>query len=171
MRYIFPAKLIGSNHLSCRRLLIASWCVGLFWGVLCPGVSEIHTSWMRACLDSRVTIVGLLLVPLSPLLISAVAVYLSCPYLLCPLCFCKAFTFGLCAFAVASAYGSAGWLVQFLFMFTDCLTLPALCWFWIRHADGNKGSLRKDILCCTIWFLAIGIVDYRAVLPLLKEII
>lgn len=171
MRYIFPAKLIGRNRRSCKMILILVWCGGLLLGALgASGASNSINSLMRACVDSRVTIVGLLSVPLLPFLFSAVAVYLSISWLIYPIGFVKAFCFGFCACAVTIAYGSAGWLMMYLLLFTDCLTLPVLCWFWIRHVDGNKGRLWGDGVACMLWFVLIGSFDFWVVLPLLDKI-
>ena len=170
MRYIFPTKLIGRCRRSCKIILAALWCAGLICGISAAACAGILPSLMRACCQSRVSIVSLLFVPLLPFLFSAFAVFISCPRLVCFVGFLKAFSFGLCLRAVSAAFGSAGWLVCSLLLFTDCVTMPALFWFWLRHADGNISSLGKDSLICTTWFLLIAIIDSAYVTPMLIQI-
>lgn len=126
---------------------------------------------MRAAANGRVSITGLLSAFLLPLLFSAFAVYISQPWLLVPVAFGKAFSFSYLAFGVTLAFGSAGWLVRSLLMFSDCLTLPLLWWFWlccIRASD--RDALRSFLVTCTA-ALMIGCLDYGAVSPLLRNLI
>lgn len=171
MRYIFPVKLIGQNCRSCRKSLVVFWCVGLICGIFTAAGAGNLSSLMRACCHSRVSIVGLMFVPTLPFLFSAVAVYFSFPRLLYPIGFLKAFSFGFCLQAVSSAFGSAGWLMRFLLLFTNCMTIPVLCWFWLRHVDGNTGNWIRDTLICCGLFLITAILDHSWITPLVYQII
>lgn len=157
---------------ACTPVLALSWSLGLFAGVffgIQAGPSVL--SLMRAASVSRVSIVGLLICNVLPFLISAFAVSLQRSLLLPVIAFLKAFSFGFCAMAIVRAFGTAGWLVGGLLLFSDCLSLPALCWFWLRQADGRCVQLKKDLITGLLVTAIAGILDCCLIAPFLVHII
>lgn len=149
------------------RLLLASfWCAGLFFGIygyLTAGTPFL--SWMRGVVPGSVSIVGLLGITVFPFLISALAVFFSTPWLLLLVCFCKAFLFSFVSLGIWQAFGSAGWLARLLWMFSDCIGIPLLYGFWLRHLSGDRAVGGLETGCYLAAFVLLGSVDYRIISP------
>ena len=171
MNRFYPQKLMGCKHHSCNFMMATCWCAGLSAGFFLAANAGSYFSLMRACCDSRVSIVSLLIVPCFPFLISAIAVYFSYRSLLYLCAVFKMFGFGFCLSMVLQTYPGAGLLVCILLMFTDILTVPAICRFqWCGCSRGRKYLLCQAVLCLC-WFAAVCSVDYIWIMPLLREII
>lgn len=167
-RHSMPAWWCGV----CTPLLALFWGAGLLLGVglACQAGDSIF-SLMRIAASRRVSIVGLFSSILLPFLLSAAAVYLHGASLLLPVSFLKAFSFGFCAVTVMKAFGSAGWLVCRLLLFSDCCLMPVLFWFWLRHIRGGRRSVKMDMRLCAILIAAVGSIDYFLISPFLMSII
>lgn len=170
MHCSFPQKLIVCVRRSCKAILVLFWYIGFCGGALAAAAAGNLTSLMRAYCDSSVSIVGLLIVPFFPFLLSAVAVYFSCTWLLYSTALGKMFCFGFCACAVSGTFGNAGWLICLLLLFTDFFTMPVLCWFQLRYTDTNKKKFWTDVFICVFWFAAVCIADRIWIMPLLRDI-
>lgn len=155
----------------CKHLLALCWCLGLLLGILAASASDDLVSMMRRSLSCPVSIPGLLAATVLPFLLSAYAVSLSEPWLLLPICMVKAFGFGFCAFGVSLAFGSAGWLVRLLFLFSDVCVIPVLFFYWLRHIRGDAARSYRDLVCCLIAAVAIGAMDLYFVSPFLVKLI
>ena len=156
----------------CKLFLALSWHFGLLCGVLITDKCDPDLlSLMRSAVLSRVSIVGLLAVTFLPFLLSAFAVIFSSPWLMIPISFLKAFSFGYCASAVSTSFGSAGWLVRWLLLFSACCSVPVLYWFWLRHISGSQKSLWMDLVLCAVIVLLIGCLDYRVISPFLVKLL
>lgn len=156
-----------------RRIFLALCFYGglLLGAVLATQAEESFISWMRTVQVQRVSIVSLLGAAFLPFLISAYAVLISQVWLLFPVCFLKAFSFGFCVAGVSYVFGSAGWLVCGLLLFTDLCTMPMLLFFWLRHIDGaHRPQLAESALTASLLFLA-GSLDHCLITPFLAEII
>ena len=164
--------LLHENTHRSRRpavfLLALAFLSGLLVGCVIQLSAEFDSlSWMRGMADAPVTIVGLLSVVFLPFLFSAFAVYASQRWLLFPIAFCKALSFALAACGISIAYGSAGWLMRFLLMFTDILSLPLLAFFWLRYSGGGR---RLSLYSVFTYFAAaacIGSIDFFVISPFL----
>ena len=102
--------------------------------------SETILPLMRAAVGSRMSIVGVIASRFLPFLFAAFAVYLAKPWLLIPVFIIKGFAISWIGCLVAAAFGSAGWLVQPLFQFSELLLMPVLCWFSIRNISESRVS-------------------------------
>ena len=156
-----------------RTILVLSllFFLGHLLGILVSGTaSDFFLSEMRTAVYGRVSIIGLLSSAVVPFLFSAFAVYLGRPILLIPIAFCKAFLFSYVGYRWWIACGQAGWLVTGLVMFTACLSLPILFWYWRRYINGRKfeWGIFLLVLCC---LCAIGIADQQWIMPFLRSII
>ena len=152
-----------------RRLLLSLlWVVGFaFGGVYSFGSGNSNFFMMRSILLDSVSIVSLIAVSYIPFLFSAFAVSMGLLWLLYPICFLKAFCFGFVSTAVCISFGSAGWLMRLLLMFSDIFSLPLLFLYSLRHiSDVSKFSFSEFLIIASV-FMLIGSVDYCYVLPLL----
>lgn len=145
--------------------------LGHLLGVWVSGTArDFFVSQMRGAVDRPVSIVGLLLSAMLPFLLSAWAVYGRRPILLIPIAFCKAFSFSYVGSRCWIVWGSAGWLVTGLMMFTAVFSMPVLFWYWRRYVGGRtfEWFIFLLVFCC---LLAIGIADHLWIVPFLSGII
>lgn len=155
-----------------KAILALAWFLGLISGILFSVMaSDSVFPTMRAAATGCVSISGLLSAILLPLLFSAFAVYISQPLLLIPIAFGKAFVFSFVGMSVMAAYGSAGWLVRFLLMFSDCMMLPFLWWYWLRYLSGSRASAFCSTALLVSLAVIIGSFDYRVISPFLADIL
>jgi len=171
LRFIYTSKVIERSHCSCKNILRILWCGGLICGIMAAACAGNLTSLMLTFCQNRVSIVSLLIVPLFPFLISAFAVFYFDFRFLYPVCFLKAFSLGFTARLVMDAFGSAGWLVCGMLLFTDIMTAPALLYAWLRFAERNRSVYPKVCIGCIAWFVIIVLSDHGLIAPLLKQIL
>lgn len=145
----------------------AGFCLGIY---IASQTNKFVSSMMRAAPFSSVSIVGLFVVSLLPLIVSAFAVYGSAPLAILPVAFLKAFGFAFCSEIILSAYGSAGWLVRFLLLFSDSCVCVILLWFWFRNINGATYSTKKELAVCTGMTLLLGSIDYFFICPFLLKL-
>lgn len=154
-----------------KVLLASVFLLGHLLGVLLSGsASELLFPVMRALPGSRATLAGLLAAAALPLVCSACAVYLRQTLLLFPIAFWKAFFFSYVAFGLFRAWGSAGWLLTGLSLFSATAAMPALYWYWLRHIGGSPFRWADAGLTLAV-LVVIGIIDYCLIGPFLAEII
>lgn len=155
----------------CRKLIPVCFAFGMICGIVFAHCSDILASLMRQALFCQVSIVGLATVSILPFLLSAFAVLISCPVLLPVIVFSKAFLFGTCAAALDLTFGSAGWLVRMLLMFSDIASLPVLYWLWLRCSSLNPRGLLRDFLFALLVTGCIGGIDIWIIAPFLASVI
>ena len=151
-------------------LLAACFLVGFVLGVRMSCGVDFSVSLMRGAMAGSVSIVSLLCVLLLPLLFSALAVYFSKPRLLYCIAFVKAFAFAFVSAAITSGFASAGWLARWLLMFSDCLSLPLLWMYWLRHVPGRRAFQAADVSVIAGCIGLVGLCDQILVMPLLQGI-
>lgn len=149
-------------------LLALSFVLGLVLGALLfLSAENDSTSLMRMAKNGPVSIVGLLSVSFLPFLISAFAVYVSQPWLLPVIALCKGASFSLVSLGVTAAYGSAGWLMRLLLMFSDLCALPLLLFFWLRYISGERRFTAWSACRYLAALLTVGSIDYCLISPFL----
>lgn len=156
-----------SNTAVIRKLFLAIfWILGLLTGSFFAfKAPSAYTSLLRMITTERVSIIGLGLILFFPLIISAIVVHFSVPLLLLPLAFFKAFFFSFFSYGFVLAFGNAGWLVRWLFVFSDsCMIIPLL-WLWFRNISGNRGTLKNDLVLCSVFAAFFGCIDYFTISP------
>ena len=157
---------------SAAVFLALSWLAGLMLGV----VLFVHTdgcfsSLMRGALDDTVSIVVRISVAVLPFLFSAFAVYIFKPGLLLPVCFLKAFAFSFVSVGVLSSFGSGGWALRWLLMFTDILSLPVLYFYWRQHISGDVCFSGSGTFFMLSLLILIGCIDCCCISPFLAGLI
>ena len=137
------------------------WIAGLICGnFIANQASDQYLLLMRSAVSCSVSIIGLLAAECFPFLCVFFSVYISRPKLIYFVCFCKACSFSFTGFAILSAFGSAGWLVRFLFQFTSNGALALLCWYALRHLNGNCEKIGTDGVLCGLLVCCLGCIDY-----------
>ena len=149
-----------------HRLLSACWLLGVLLGFSAALQAGENVAVLMCRISfGSVSIVDLLLSCLFPFLIAAIAAYLSEPWLLLIVCLLKAFLFSFCAFGISLAYGSAGWLVRILLLFSDLILLPILyfyCYFLLKKGFG-RAKVLSYIVCAAV--LVVGFVNKYFIVP------
>ena len=158
----------------CKKMLFplaCAWFIGLISGVLFSmSASGAFVSTLRTAPSSCVSFFGLLSAILLPLLSSAAAVYFSTPVLLFPTVFMKAFLVAWLGLGILAAFGSAGWLIRMLLMFSEILSLPLLWWYWQRILSGQRDR-GLCTLIALLFALGIGCADYYLIAPFLVDLL
>lgn len=168
----FPLRFCTDSRKKLAVLLALSWCVGIAIGLFCAlHADSLLDSLMRTRVDPSVSISGLLAVFSLPLLFSAFAVYTSQFWLLIPLSFLKAFSFSYVGTLFCCLSESGGWLIRFLYLYSDCFASFLLCRLWIRCCNCSRRDGLASCAVTGILFLAVGIADYRLVSPFLYSLL
>ena len=166
--YGFGKRLFRNISCKCTMYHLAwAWLSGLIIGFLAAmssGYFDFHGQFTSA----RPTFLSVLAVTVFPFLVSAVLSLAGQLWLIPCISFLKAFGFAYISVLVMNAYGSAGWLIQFLTMFSDCVSLPLLWWFWCSLLKSER-SLQISAAAAPILVLIAAIwVDHRMILPFLS---
>ena len=145
--------------------------VGCSFGVYISHLSDGYTFYlMRMAAASPVSIVGLTFVILLPFLSTAFTVWISKPLLLLPISFFNSFSFTFILCCTIASFGSAGWLVCVMLLFTNSTVHFCLFRIWIRCFNGSFRSCAEDLFRCFWYSLAISFVDYFFVAPYLVQL-
>ena len=169
MLHTFFSSLNSSRKCNARIYLLAFlWILGLtFGGFIALHNEDYILPMMRTAVTLRVSIVNLLVLQLIPLVISALAVYFSIPLLIYPLCTFKAIFLGFILGSLGRVFGSAGWLIRLLYLFTDTIMTPLLLWYWFKHISGTKLSINRDNKILFSAFSITAMLEYFAISPFL----
>lgn len=157
--------------LFCRRgylLLALFFCCGAACGVyVALGSENSILSLMRMAMVSHVSIVGLTVSTFLPFLIAAFAAYAGQPVLLYVLGFLRMFGFTFLGCCIHMTFGSAGWLLRWLFQFTDSCALALFCWFCLRQVGRSPCFPIRDLAVCATACSAVSILDHFMISPFL----
>lgn len=143
------------------------WLCGLLLGFCSAKSAQYHTlSIAYAVAKGSVSFSYLAAAVMLPALISLLAFWLDQRWLADALAVCCGLFFGYSLTTIQLAYGNAGWLVRFLLMFSRCMTVPALMWYW------TAGTRRKRwAVLLLAYFAAVFVFDYYFVAPFLKALL
>ena len=155
-----------------RHILNVFWILGVIIGC----VSALYmTDSCKDLLVRSIVIsaepIGLLTVTFLPLVLSALAVYLSNRWLLIAVAFFKAIAFSYISMGLAVCLPASGWLIRLFLLFSDWCMLPILYWFWIRALSDNNTSWTKDIILTAAAGVVICVLDFSIISQFLNEIL
>jgi len=148
------------------------WVLGLVSGMilqLCSG--GFFPSLMLGIPLGSVSIVSLFTSVFLPFLFSAFAVYISQPLLLHFIAFWKAFAFSFVSTGMVICFGSSGWLIRLLLMFSDWVTMPILFWYLHCHDSSAYHFSGIEFFVICVLILCIGSFDYVYILPFMAGMI
>lgn len=156
----------------CAVILAFYWFLGACFGIyLASASSEYNLSLMPILLTSNVSILGMLVVFTFPFVIAAVLAYFSLRHFLYFLGFCKAFCFSFASSCIFCFFGSAGWLMHALIMFSDTLLSVLLFWFLLRYIAGSGNLCWRDVCYCITISAVVICFDYYLVTPFLFSLV
>ena len=145
------------------------WIFGLIFGVLIARNVSIEALPLVDSLQNHVP-GSLLTVMLFPVAVSVLVMYMDQSWLIPLIAFLKSFSFAYVSWILMQSFGTARWLMQFLMMFSDCLSLPLLWWFWHRLLKSARSSLFQLSILMVLATLAIGMLDIRFISPILSSL-
>ena len=153
-------------------VLACFWSGGLVFGILLFFLASNSTaSLVRQAACAPVSVSNLLMTNLLPFLVSGLAVYIQRPQLLYGCAFLRGCLLTFVATGTILAFGSAGWLVRLLLLFSDiCLAVP-LYLYWLRHISGLRRFSALHSSGFAAAALLIGSIDYCFVAPFLVRIL
>ena len=148
------------------------WVMGLVAGILCSVLLwTANSSDLRNWTVSYPTVFGFTSTLAVPIVFAVTAVLSDRRHLLYPLLFFRSFTAVLWGSAVTLAFGSAGWLIRFLFLFSDIFTAPLYFWFCSRRLSEKTPPLLQDLILVSLGSLMIGLIDITLVSPFLLSLL
>ena len=155
-----------------KMFLALSWLLGLgLGGLVFRYAGAPLLSLMPLAVNNQLSIVSLFLSTSLPFLLCAFGVHLLQPWLVMTVCFGKALLYGFLVCGVFAAFGSYGWLIRLLLLFTDSLACVLLYGYAHRHITAVFPAPLWSLTFCE---LAIGLfvyLDFSYVSPLLRQLL
>lgn len=167
-RRIFVADLPAKGAL--RPMTAVCWTVGLCLGVM---ADRVYGSSLRGCFllaaQRRPMLSTLLCCNVLPFLICAYA-HSFFSILSFPICLLRGMLVGAGFSASAGLYGSAGWLVGTLGMFS--LLFCSCLFLWcVMDTPGKVAGLRRGAGACIGIGSGICVLDWAVIAPFLQQIV
>ena len=122
------------------------------------------SSLMRTFTDG-VSIVRLLLITILPFAVSFFLSATLAKYFIYPLSAIKGFAYSYCSLMSLNLFTGCGWLIKFLLLFSDSISVIFLMMVWIRIL--NYGFSWLDVLTSVTVVSAICVIDYCLIIPYL----
>ena len=155
-----------------RAILLAFfWTVSLICGVCVAANDQSVVILMHLLPMCRVSIVGLMLTLVLPLVITILSGIYNKNYLLFMVAILRGFVFGYCLFGFSVLYSSSAWLMHILLCYSNCATSLVLLWLWFSQVTNMPQNSVKNYIPAIIITIFIGISDYYYVSPLIELLI
>ena len=133
-------------------------------------VSFLFLPYLNAAITHNFSFFGFTFAHALPLVLSILIVRFRRIYFLYILAAFKAFSFSFCLCAIGYCFGSAGWLIRFLLLFSDSCILPCLIWLWLRCFSRKCIAFKKDLTACIGITVLVGFIDYFVISPFLLSV-
>ena len=149
--------------------LACSWIIGLFLGISVAKSVAIEHPPLTAAFQNHSFISGLIVI-LFPYIVTISLMYIGLPQLIPAIALLKSFSFAYVSWILMKDFGSAGWLIQFLMMFSDCVSLPLLWWLWCRFLKSRQASPISLSAPIVIAVILVTIFDHRIISSILSSL-
>ena len=139
-----------------KLLIIIFWCIGILLGCISARRLPFDTfPLMRTLSYSRLSIVGALLVPSLPLLLTAILRLFFKPIFIAPVVFLKAFVYAFVSGCICVAFGASGQFHRFFLTLSATVCNVVLLYFLFQKANGSPAiCLRSVFVLCAVIFCA-----------------
>ena len=149
-------------------LLAFGWILGSVIGLLLAVNCDPSVIYgIRGILAGEFSVWRMIFVIISPLVISFLAISHFSIWLLIPIAFVKGMAYAFVSALVFIAWGSAGWLIRLLLIFSDTVSAPVLLYFWLSSCRSGSKDLGLRFIPAASWIILACAIDYRYVSPLL----
>lgn len=145
-------------------LTALSWILGLLSAVAAV-LCQHSFSMMYPFVFDRVSIVGMIASLVLPIILSYILINRCNIYFALPVLFLKAFLYMCCYYSISVAFGSAGWLVRALVLFSDSVSVVILLFFFYMYVAGDTGVFHRLFRIAILALLVIGCLDYYVISP------
>ena len=161
------------RHISIQMLrcivLIACWLIGLLIGYLYS--KPFSFSLMRSVVVQPVSIVGLCVSVFFPLICAYFSFLTEKPVVVMIVCFLKAVAFSFSGALVSHYFQSAGWIICFFMMFSDCCFSIVFLTLLLLYFSCACIRPMSDLFVCTAIGICIATADYFAISPFLQGLL
>lgn len=148
------------------------WTFSIFTGVILGSKSVPHiSSLMLSAASGPMSISGMFLIFILPLVFSVISIRLKVSFLIVPLAIIKGFFYGFLSASICVAFGSAGWLICLLFMFATSILTVILLWFWFKYIYNPNSHLMRDLIFYAAICIFLLAFDMFVISPFLSVII
>lgn len=139
---------------------------GLLLGILLALFGRADSGELiRRSVTVRPNVIMLFARSLLPLFITYLAVNRNNRLIVCLCVFCKCFLLAFSICAVRFAFPQAGWLVQLLLLWVNCLSFGIYHWVWFRYLVLHASSKPVDYAFCGFLLLISFFIDFIFVCP------
>ena len=132
-------------------------------------LTHIFSSLMYAAVLQSLSIVGVLCSSIFPILMCVLAVFSNTSVFLILLCLLECFAFGFSVAGILSVWGSAGWLVCSLFLFSDKFVLFILLYLTIRYFTASQKT--TCVFACFLGVCFMSLLDKFVVSLFLQRLL
>ena len=140
--------------------LIFFWLLGSLSGALCRCVLSSKIPWASGfSFGSRLVC----FVPILDVLLSAALIWGLPSQALLGFAFVRSAAFAWVAVGLRLCFGSAGWLLWPMLLFSELFFFPFLFLFWLRLLSEQWGRL--DLFLCLTVAAMVSLTDYWLVMP------
>ncbi len=156
LRHLFSRRRLQVCNCSMRIFILAFlWIASIAMGMyVASDFKEANISFMHSVVLQPISIAGLSAILLLPLFISIIALWLEFKELICILCCLRGFVLGYCLIGILQAFGSSGWLICAMLLFSNFACSLFLFTHWLNSSFGVISFLiSAAIIGCTDYFL------------------
>lgn len=150
-------------------VLAFSWAAGLWCGIELFQASGFSGFLREDSLTGPVSPGFLVLRVVVPFLICVVGMLLEKHWLIYGCAFGKGVLLSFVSLCTMAAFGSGGWLVRFLLVFTDTAVCGLCYGFWHHCLSEGNFSPARGLLLCSLGLVFAGL-DLRVITPLVIRI-
>lgn len=148
------------------------WTFSIFAGIILGSKSVPHiSSLMLSAASDSMSITGMFLIYILPLIFSIISIRLKVSLLILPLSVIKGFFNGFLSASVCVAFGSAGWLICLLLLFTNSVSSVFLMWFWFKYLHNPNSHLMRYFIICVTFSICMFAFDVFVISPFLSAVI
>ena len=148
-------------------ILAYSWIIGLLLGITVAKNVTISFPALTAASQNH-SFTSALIVIVFPYIVSVLLMYMGLAQFIPAVAFLKSFNFAYVSWILMRDFGSASWLIQFLMMFSDCVSLPLLWWLWCRSLKSGHTSPISSSVPIVTAVIIIAILEHRFISPILS---
>ena len=155
-----------------RICLCFFWLAGILSGcAFAMRNSSLFHPLMRGSVFQTVSIVGLLVSILLPLLFTWISLITGKPIIILIVCFIKAAAFAFCSVLIHQCYGNASWMVRFLYLFSDSCFLIILfsLWYWCLGTGQRIGN--SILSFCSLIGVLLAAAELIFISPLILRVL
>lgn len=146
--------------------LSCCWVLGLVIGVIVSLNTNVsYDALVKLLFSSKLSAINVLLTIVFPYLLTLLSYKLLRWKGICVLATCKAFLYCWTATTIVNCFGSAGWLLRCVLIFSNSVSVVFLIWFWIRNCSQAYTSKYLDLLLCLFLSLVVAFIDYSIISP------